>query len=118
MAIAMQNSEERKGFLTNSQISWEARRIRDKLAAGIALSSEELELLLSPAEAAEILTWKKGSPIAARDLRYLIRAGKLSPALRSGSQYRYRVAAVLHVEFRPPGRPKGESGRQQVDDSQ
>lgn len=117
-AMEHEKAEDQERFLTNSQISWEAQRVRDKLQAGIPLSTEEQELLLSPAEAASILTWKKGQTVKPSDLRYLIQKGQLQPTLRSGQQYRYRVAAVLQVKFRPRGRPKGESGRSLVDGSQ
>lgn len=89
-----------------SLISHPVQLALEKLQRGEKLTRAENDLLLTPAEVAEVLTWKKGSAVSARYLPQMIRDGRLEPdSLAGGNAYRYKMSKVLQIQFRPRGRP-------------
>lgn len=95
-------------------ISQPVQKVLEKLRNGKELSSRDLNLLLTPAEVAEVLTWKKGQPVSPRYIPQLLRDGRLeADSMAGGNSYLYKLRKVLEVEFKPAGRPPG-SGNQKT----
>lgn len=78
----------------------------EKLKKGQELTTEEDDLLLTPAETAQVLSIVKGSKVTSRYIPELIRLNKLEPAMHGpGRSYLYKMRVVRQVKFNPPGRP-------------
>ncbi len=97
---------------TLSEISPEVQLVLGKLKAGLELTQEELDYLLTPAETAEVLTWVKrrtrndmeAAPVQVKNLNQITRTKRLVPAYGAGRSYRYRLEQVLATPFHHPGR--------------
>ncbi len=89
-----------------SAISTPVQIALDKMKRGEQLTEHEDDLLLTPQEVAEVLSFIKGSKVSSRYIPQMLRDGRLEPdSLAGGHAYRYKMNKVREVKFRPAGRP-------------